>query len=558
MTEPFWLKSYPDGVKATLDGPMPASLVELFDDCFGKFAERTAVNFDDVDITYQFIDISSKQFAAYLQGLGLKKGDRVAVMLPNLPYYPIAVAGILRAGLVVVNINPLYTARELRHQLVDSTAKAIFALNKLAPVLEECIAETSIEHVILGSIAALRPAVSEDDGDDRNSKLRFVSFSQALYLGSLRSFENQKVDSDDIAVLQYTGGTTGTSKGSVLLHRNLVANVFQNEAWLLPAFATVPLEDQKTTACILPLYHILAFIMCLVTLRMGGKNVLISNPRDVELCLKVLRKHRIHFLPGLNTLFNGLMSDASFDDVDWSHLRVTCAGGMPTHPSTARRWEERTGCPVAEGYGLSEAAGTVTCNPPVGRIKLASVGLPLPSTIVQLLDDKGVPVAQGQVGQIALSGPQMMRGYWGREEDTRSVFTEEGFFLTGDMGLFGEDGYLQIVDRQKDMVLVSGFNVYPSEIEQLVTELSDVAECAVVGVADDATGEAVCLFIVRRNADLTEDDVRAHCRHHLTGYKQPKIIRFLPSLPKSPVGKILKKDLRALTDAVAKQYSAAV
>lgn len=557
MTERRWLRNYPDGLHADIDLTVDSgSLVDLLRACFSKFGNRAAYHFFGTDITYRTVDGISSHLASYLQSIGVERGDPVAVMLPNVPQYPMAVAAILKAGMIVVNVNPLYTPRELEHQLKDSGAKAIVILDKFAATLDQCVARTKIDHVVLCSIGDMLPFPKSAITNFVARKIKkmvppfelpgSVKFPQALRLGSRLVLKNPEIKPDDVAVLQYTGGTTGVSKGAILSHRNLVANVLQNEAWFGLALDTIPTGEQPVTACPLPLYHILAFITSMVMLRVGGKNVLILNPRDISATLKTLRAHRVHMFPGLNTLFNGLMAHPDFDKVDWSHLKVTTAGGMPTNPETARRWKLRTGSTICEGYGLSEAAGTVTCNPPTGDIRAPGVGLPIPSTFVSLLDPTGKEVGPGMVGEVAIKGPQVMRGYWKREEETSQAFDARGYYLTGDLGSMDQDGYLKIVDRKKDMILVSGFNVYPSEIESVVAELEGVLECAAVGTPDADTGEAVRLVVVRRNNALNEADVKAHCRRHLTGYKQPRIIEFVESLPKSSVGKILKKDMRAL------------
>ncbi|EIG57810.1 AMP-binding protein [Bradyrhizobium sp. WSM1253] len=555
MTERRWLGKYPDGLKADIDLTAESgSLVDLLRASVSKFGDRVAYDFFGIDITYRTVDLVSSHLASYLQSIGLQKGDRVAVMLPNVPQYPIAVAAILKAGMIVVNVNPLYTPRELEHQLKDCGAKAIVILDEFATTLDQCVARTTIDRVVLCSIGDMLPVSKSAATSFVATKtmkmvpafeLSGVTFSQAVRRGSRGVPKNPEIKPHDVAVLQYTGGTTGISKGAILSHRNLVANVLQNEAWFGPALDTIPAGEQPVTACPLPLYHILAFITSMVMLRVGGKNVLVLNPRDTSATLKTLSAHKIHMFPGLNTLFNALMAHPDFDQVDWSHLKVTTAGGMPTNPVTARRWKLRTGSTICEGYGLSEASGTVTCNPPTGDIRAPGVGLPVPSTFVSLLDPAGKEVGPGMVGEVAIKGPQVMRGYWNREEETSQVFDARGFYLTGDLGSMDEDGYLKIVDRLKDMILVSGFNVYPTEIERVVAELEGVLECAAVGTPDTDTGEAVRLVVVRRDSALNEADVKEHCRRHLTGYKQPKIIEFVESLPKSPVGKVLKKDMRA-------------
>ena len=555
MTDRIWLKSYPPGVPADIDVEQYDSLVALMEESFGKYAGRVAYSFMGKDISYAQTDKLSQAFAAYLQGLGLARGDRVAVMMPNVAQYPVAVAAILRAGLVLVNVNPLYTARELEHQLKDSGAKAIVILENFAGTLEKCIAATPVKHVVL---CAMGDQLGLLKGALVNYMVRHakklvpafslpgaVRFNDAVARGTSAAFRKPEIKADDVAALQYTGGTTGVSKGAVLLHRNLVANVLQNEAWGDPLFSKIPAGEQRTFVCALPLYHIFAFTYCMMlAMRMGGKLILIANPRDMPGMLKELSKHRIHIMPAVNTLFNGMANHPDFNTVDWSHLKGATGGGTAVQSAVAKLWLEKTGCPILEGYGLSETSPTASGNPATATEYSGSIGVPMPNTWMKLLDDDGVEVGPGQAGEIAIKGPQVMAGYWQRPDETAKVMTADGYFKTGDIGLMDERGFFKIVDRKKDMVLVSGFNVYPTELEDVVSQLDGVLECACVGVPDAKTGEAVKLVIVRKNPDLTEAQVRAYCKENLTGYKQPKVVEFRTELPKTPVGKILRRELR--------------
>ncbi|BEP57960.1 long-chain fatty acid--CoA ligase [Variovorax sp. V118] len=555
MTERPWLSSYPQGVPADIDASHYPSLVALMEESFTKYADRTAYSFMGKDVSYGETDKLSKAFAAYLQGLGLVKGDRVAAMMPNCPQYPIAVAAILRAGLILVNVNPLYTPRELEHQLKDSGAKAIIIMENFGTTLQQCIASTPIKHIVLASmgdrLGFLKGALV--NYVVRNVKKLVphfslpgaVRFNDALDKGAGGSLKPVATGPDDVAVLQYTGGTTGVSKGAVLLHRNVIANVLQSEAWNEPVMAKVPANEQPTSVCALPLYHIFAFTVgMMLSMRTGGKLILIPNPRDIPGVLKELSKHTIHSFPAVNTLFNGLANHPDFNTVNWKNLKVSVGGGMAVQAAVAKLWLEKTGCPICEGYGLSETSPSTTCNPTNSTAYTGTIGLPLPSTWLKLLDDDGNEVPTGERGEIAIKGPQVMAGYWQRPDETAKVMTPDGYFKSGDIGVVDERGYFKVVDRKKDMILVSGFNVYPNEIEDVVAMLPGVLECAAVGVPDDKTGEAVKLVIVKKDESLTEAQVREYCRANLTGYKQPRVIEFRTDMPKTPVGKILRRELR--------------
>ena len=556
IEERVWLDSYPEGVPADIDATQYESLLGLMADSFAKYANRTAYSFMGQDISYAQTDVKSQALAAYFQSLGLEKGDRVAIMMPNVPQYPVAVAAILRAGLVVVNVNPLYTPRELEYQLKDSGAKAIVIIENFAVTLQKCLAETQINHVVL---CAMGDMLSMPKGAVVNFVVRNVKslvpdfelpgaikFNQALSLGERATFVKPVVTSDDIAVLQYTGGTTGVSKGAVLLHRNVIANLLQSEAWNDPVMKRVPANEQPTSVCALPLYHIFAFtVNMMLGMRTGGKNILIPNPRDLPAVLKALSTQTFHSFPAVNTLFNGLANHPDFDTVNWKNLKVSVGGGMAVTSAVAALWLQKTGCPICEGYGLSETSPSASCNPTTSTHFTGNMGVPLPSTFMKLLDDEGHEVTElGQAGEIAIKGPQVMAGYWQRPDETARSMTADGYFKSGDIGIRDAHGFFKIVDRKKDMILVSGFNVYPNDIEETVSLCPGVLECAAVGVPDEKTGEAVKLVIVKKDPSLTEMTVREYCKANMTGYKQPKIIEFKVELPKTAVGKILRRELR--------------
>ena len=556
IEERVWLGSYPEGVPTDIDASHCDSLIGLMAESFAKYADRTAYSYMGQDISYAQTDAYSQALAAYFQSLGLEKGDRVAIMMPNVPQYPVAVAAILRAGLVVVNVNPLYTPRELEHQLKDSGAKAIVIIENFALTLQKCIAETPIQHVVLctmGDMLSL-PKGALVNFVVRNVKNLVpyfdlpgaVKFKHAVSRGLHATFVKPVINSDDIAVLQYTGGTTGVSKGAVLLHRNLIANLLQSEAWNDPVMKRVPANEQPTSVCALPLYHIFAFtVNMMLGLRTGAKNILIPNPRDLPAVLKELSKHTFHSFPAVNTLFNGLANHPDFGKVNWSNLKVSVGGGMAVTSAVAALWLEKTGCPICEGYGLSETSPSASCNPTTSTQFTGTIGVPLPSTYMKLLDDEGKEVTElGQPGEIAIKGPQVMAGYWQRPDETARCMTADGYFKSGDIGIRDARGFFKIVDRKKDMILVSGFNVYPNDVEEVVSLCPGVLECAAVGVPDEKTGEAVKLVIVKKDPQLTEAQVRTYCRANMTGYKQPKVIEFKTELPKTAVGKILRRELR--------------
>ena len=553
--EKTWLKQYPQGVPANIDVEQYPSLVALLDASFAKFAALCAYRFMGKAFSFAQIDEASRALAAYLQSLGLAKGDRIAVMMPNVPQYPVAVAAILRAGYVVVNVNPLYTPRELEHQLKDSGAKAIVILENFAATLAQVYDAVPTKQVVLATMGDLLGFVKGRLVNHvvRNVKKMVppfnlpgaVRFNDALAAGRRKTYTPPKIGADDIAVLQYTGGTTGVSKGAVLLHRNLVANLLQAEAWYQPALKKIPPGEQIVTVCALPLYHIFGFnTNMMLSMRMGGCNLLIANPRDIAGMLKELSTTKFHSLPAVNTLFNALANHADFDKVDWSSLKISVGGGMAVQQATARLWLQKTGCPICEGYGLSETSPSATCNPVDATAYSGNIGLPMPNTELALLDDDGREVPMGTPGEIAIRGPQVMAGYWQRPDETAKVMTADGFFRTGDIGVVDERGYFRIVDRKKDMILVSGFNVYPNEVEDVITQMPGVLECAAVGIADEKAGEAVKVVVVRKDPSITEAAVRAYCEANLTGYKRPKVVEFRNDLPKTPVGKVLRRELR--------------
>lgn len=553
--EKTWLKQYPAGVPANIDVEQYPSLVALLDESFKKYATRTAYKFMGKAISFAQVDEASRALAAYLQAQGLDKGDRVAIMMPNVPQYPVAVAAILRAGYVVVNVNPLYTPRELEHQLKDSGAKAIIIVENFATTLQQVMSAVPTKKVILtalGDMLGFPKSLIVNYVVRKVKKMvpayelpGAVAFNDALSQGRGKSFRPASVGPDDIAVLQYTGGTTGVSKGAVLLHRNLVANILQSEAWYQPALKKIAQGEQVVTICALPIYHIFGFnTNVMLGMRMGGCNILVPNPRDLPAVFKELRGEKFHSFPAVNTLFNAMAHHPEFSSVDWSGLVISVGGGMAVQSATAKLWLEKTGCPIVEGYGLSETSPSATCNPVDSTAYSGNIGLPMPNTELKLLDDDGNEMPLGTPGEIAIKGPQVMAGYWQRPDETAKVMTADGFFRSGDIGVVDERGYFKIVDRKKDMILVSGFNVYPNEVEDVVTQMPGILECAAVGIVDSKAGEAVKLVIVRGNPAVTEADVRAYCEANLTGYKRPKIVEFRTELPKTPVGKILRRELR--------------
>jgi long-chain acyl-CoA synthetase len=559
--ERIWLKQYPAGVPADIDVTQYSSLVELLEESFAKFSDRKAFICMDKSITYRDLDEMSRSLAAYLQSTGLQKGARVALMLPNVLQYPVATAAVLRAGFAVVNVNPLYTPRELEHQLKDSGAEAIVVLENFATTVEKVMGKTAVKHVIIGSMGDMLglKGMIVNLVVRRVKKMvppysipRAIAFNDAVVAGRSLKFNKPKLTPDDVAFLQYTGGTTGVSKGATLLHRNILANVLQNDAWLQPALKKPPHVDQLFIVCALPLYHVFALTACfLLGMRAGGVNLLIPNPRDMAGFVKELSKYQVNSFPAVNTLYNGLLNTPGFDKLDFSKLKTSFGGGMATQKPVAERWLAVTGCALSEGYGLSETSPTLTCNPADADEFSGSIGLPVPSTDLSIRDDDGNEVPLGQPGEICAKGPQVMAGYWNRPEETAKVMTSDGYFRSGDIGVMSPDGFTKIVDRKKDMILVSGFNVYPNEIEEVIASHPGVLECAVIGVADAKSGEAVKAFIVRKDPGLTAEDVIKFCATQLTAYKVPKQIEFRADLPKTNVGKILRRELRDEKKAAA-------
>ena len=550
-----WLKHYPAGVPDQVDASLYPSLPAMFDESFQRYGARAAFSFMGRELSYAQLDTEARALAAWFQSQGLEPGDRVALMMPNLPQYPVAVVAALRAGLVVVNVNPLYTPRELEHQLKDAGARAIVILENFAATLEQVLPRVPTRSVLLVSmgdmLGTLKGAlVNHVVRNVRRLVPPFrlpaaVRFRDALAAGRRLPFTAPEVGPDDIAVLQYTGGTTGVSKGAVLLHRNLVANMLQSELWNQPALRKLGPDEAFVNICALPLYHIFAFTTCmLLGLRLGGCNVLIPNPRDLPSVIKTLASHRFHSFPAVNTLFSAIAHHPDAAKVDFSALKVCVGGGMAVQSATARQWLALTGCPIVEGYGLSETSPSATCNPVDNTRYTGTIGLPLPGTDLILLDDEGREVPAGTPGEIAIRGPQVMAGYWQRPDETAKVMTADGFFRTGDIGTMDARGYFRVVDRKKDMILVSGFNVFPNEVEDVITQMPGVLECAAIGVPDPKAGEAVKVVIVKKDPGVTEHDIRAHCEANLTGYKRPKVVEFRSELPKTPVGKILRRELR--------------
>ncbi|MCP1839605.1 long-chain acyl-CoA synthetase [Bradyrhizobium sp. USDA 4524] len=559
--ERIWLKHYPAGVPADIDVTQYSSLVELLEESFKKFADRKAFICMDKAITYRELDGMSTALGAYLQSKGLQKGARVALMMPNVLQYPIATAAVLRAGFAVVNVNPLYTPRELEHQLKDSGAEAIIVLENFATTVQKVLPNTAVKHVIVGSMGDLLglKGVIVNLVVRRVKKMvpawsipGAVGFNEALSAGRAAKLNKPTLTLDDVAFLQYTGGTTGVSKGATLLHRNILANVLQNDAWLQPALAKPPIVEQMVIVCALPLYHVFALTACyLLGMRAGGTNLLIPNPRDMAGFVKELSKYQVSFFPAVNTLYNGLLNTPGFDKLDFSKLKIANGGGMATQRPVAEKWLKVTGISLSEGYGLSETSPTLTCNPATIEEFSGTIGLPVPSTWLSIRDDDGNELPIGEAGEICAKGPQVMAGYWNRPDETARVMTADGYFRTGDIGVMDEKGYTKIVDRKKDMILVSGFNVYPNEIEEVIASHPGVLECAVIGVPDAKSGEAVKAFVVKKDPNVTAEDIIKFSATQLTAYKVPKQIEFRTDLPKTNVGKILRRELRDEKKAAA-------
>ncbi|MBO0903782.1 AMP-binding protein [Jiella sonneratiae] len=555
MNKP-WLAHYPQGVPAELGAIGYRSLADLLDNAFRSFAERDALHFMGARFSYARFGALARDFAAYLQTLGLKKGDRIALMMPNVPQYPVAIAGAAMAGLTIVNVNPLYTPGELAHQLKDSGARAIVVLENMAATLAACRDKTDVKHVVVTGVGDLLPLVK---GTIVNLVLKHVKkavpayslpgavrFNKALSIGRKKQVTKVDVAPEDIAVLQYTGGTTGVAKGAMLTHRNIVANVLQSQMWNAPALNRLPPGEQSVTVCALPIYHIFGFtVNLMLSVRNGGAAILIPNPRDIPALLKAIKPFRFHSFPAVNTLYNAIALHPDAKTLDWSSLKLAVGGGMAVQATTADRWKKLTGISICEGYGLSETSPSACCNATDRSDYTGTIGMPLPSTELAVLDEEGRALGPGEVGEIAIRGPQVMAGYWNRPTETAAVMTKDGFFRTGDVGTMSPDGVFRIVDRKKDMINVSGFNVYPNEIEEVVTRIPGVVEAAAIAVPDEASGEAVKLFVVRNDERVGEAEIRRFCHENLTGYKRPRIIEFRDELPKSAVGKVLRRELRS-------------
>jgi long-chain acyl-CoA synthetase len=557
--EKIWLKSYPEGVPHDVDPGQYRSLTQLLEESFRKNASRPFSVCMDRWMSYRQLDELSTALGAWLQAQGLEPGARVAIMLPNIPQFAVTMAAVLRAGYTCVNVNPLYTARELEHQLKDSGATAIVILENFAKTLEEVIEKTPVKHVVMASmgdllgfwygnwitfavrhLAKMVPAYKLPLSDGR----KVTAFNRAIADGTAMALKPSQATMDSIAFLQYTGGTTGLSKGAVLTHRNVVAAVLQAEAWFTPALKRVGDVSRTNSIAALPLYHIFALTLSLLAIRWGSSITLIPNPRDFGKFIEVLKKRPFHMLPAVNTLFNALLQHPQFKSVDFSSLCVSQAGGMAASEGTARHWQEVTGCAMVEGWGMSETCAIGTNNPVTSKEFSGTIGLPLPGIDIAIKDDEGRSVPQGETGEICIRGANVMTGYYNQPEENRKAFTSDGFMRTGDIGVMDERGYTRIVDRKKDMILVSGFNVFPNELENVISLCPGVVECAAIGIPDEKQGEAIKVFVVRNDPTLTEDDVAKYCRQNLTGYKVPKYIEFRDDLPKTNVGKILRRELR--------------
>lgn len=560
----IWGSSYPTGVPLDIHPEEFRSLSQLLEASFKANAHAPFSVCMDQWMTYRDVDEASASVGAWLQQLGLPNDARVAIMLPNIPQFAVTMSAVLRAGFTCVNVNPLYTARELQHQLKDSGATTIVILENFAHTLEEVIDDTPIQHVVVASmgdmlgfwygrwitfavrhLARMVPAYKLPRLDSHGKERTIVSFKEVLSQGQRLSLKPSSATLDTIAFLQYTGGTTGLSKGAVLTHRNVVAGVLQAEAWFTPAVLRV--GSVKNINCItaLPLYHIFALTLCLLSIRWGSYMTLIPNPRDIDKFVEVLKKRPFHLFPAVNTLFNALLQHPHFKSLDFSHLCVSQAGGMAASEGTAKRWQEVTGCAMVEGWGMSETCAIGTNNPVTATSFSGTIGLPLPSIDIAIKDDEGRSLAVGETGEICIKGPNVMTGYYQQPDETRKAFTDDGYMRTGDVGIMDERGFTRIVDRKKDMILVSGFNVFPNELENVISMCTGVVECAAVGIPDDKQGEAIKVFVVRSDVTLTEDDIDRYCRQNLTGYKQPKYIEFRDELPKTNVGKVLRRELRS-------------
>lgn len=551
MKDFSWYKSYPQQVPTQVDAEHYSSLLDLFEEGVNKYTELPAFENLGKSLTYSELDKLSADFANYLvHECGLQAGDRVAIQMPNLLQYPVALFGVLRAGLTVVNTNPLYTVREMEHQFNDADVKAVVILSNFAANLEKVLPKTNIKHVILTNIGDM---VGGLKGSIVNFVVKYVKkmvpaynlptavkFNKALQLGGKYTYQRPEVKKDDVAFLQYTGGTTGVAKGAMLTHKNMVANMMQIDAWMKPSLK----ERQEVVITALPLYHIFSLtVNCLSMLKIGAHNILITNPRDMKAFIGDLKKYPFTVITGVNTLFNGLLNQEAFSSIDFSTLKVAVGGGMAVQKAVAESWENATGCKLSEGYGLTETAPVLTCNPIDGSARIGTIGTPLPNTEVSVRDDEGQEVALGEPGELWARGPQVMAGYWQREDETAKVMEGE-WFKTGDIGVMDEDGFFKIVDRKKEMINVSGFNVYPNEVEDTVASHPKVLEVGAIGVPNAKSNEVVKVFVVKKDQSLTAEEIITYCREHLTGYKVPKYVEFKEELPKSNVGKILRRVLK--------------
>lgn len=560
QTNRYWLSSYPQGVPHDIDPEQFGSLTELIEDSFERNRDRPFSVCMERWMTYGQLDVHSKALGAWLQSKGLPAGSRVAIMLPNIPQFAVTMAAVLRAGYTCVNVNPLYTSRELAHQLKDSGATAIVILENFGHTLEEVIDQTEVKHVVVASmgdllgfwfgrwitfavrhLARLVPSFRLPRSESRT----VTHFKKALAEGETLSLKALPQSLDSIAFLQYTGGTTGLSKGAVLTHRNIVAAILQAEAWFTPALAKVGDVRRINSIAALPLYHIFALTLCLLAIRWGSHLTLVPNPRDIGKFIQTLKQRPFHMLPAVNTLFNALMQHPQFKSVDFSHLHVSQAGGMAASEGTAKQWQKLTGCAMVEGWGMSETCAIGTNNPVTATVFSGTIGLPLPGIDIAIKDDDGLDQVPGKSGEICIRGPNVMTGYFNQDGETSKAFTADGFMRTGDIGIMDGQGYVRIVDRKKDMIIVSGFNVFPNELENVISMCPGVVECAAIGVPDSMQGESIKIYVVKDTPLLTEEDVSRYCRENLTGYKVPKYIEFRDELPKSNVGKILRRELRA-------------
>ncbi len=556
MDERPWLKNYPNGVPANVNPDAYPNLLTLFDETFTKYRKQTAFVCMNKALTFEAIDKLSRKFGAYLHSRGLEPGDKIAIMMPNTLQYPIALFGALRAGLIVVNTNPLYMPREMKHQFTDSGAKAILIAENFAANLQQILPDTNIKIVITTSIGEMLGFAKGKVVDfvvrhikkmvPKYDIANTVTFTEAIHQGSKFSIKSFESNPQDTILLQYTGGTTGVSKGAMLTNRNLVANMLQIQAIMMPFLE----ERKETVICPLPLYHIFAFtVNCLALMSVGAKSILITNPRDLSTIVSAFKKYPISLMTGVNTLFNALLNNKSFGELDFQALKITIGGGMAVQKAVAQKWKQVTGCVLTEGYGMTETSPVSCCNPLDGNVRLGTIGMPVPSTDVRIVDEQTQVLPIGEIGELQVKGPQVMKGYYNRPDETMKCL-KDGWMSTGDIARMSDDGFLSIVDRKKDMILVSGFNVYPNEVEEVVATHPKVLEVAAIGIPDERSTEAVKIFVVKKDKSLTEDELLEHCKANLTGYKRPKEIEFRDDLPKTNVGKILRRALKEEADEI--------